>query len=287
MDGEDVPEVSRSELEPEEGTVDAEHDAEARRDSGGAGAGPRTDLEARERAQREAVLRRFAEIAERVAEQTEAQLPALRERVARFLLPLSGRERALDAGTGAGALALALSDLVAEVGACDVVPALLEQARRLAGDRHPNVSFVEGDLLALPFPAASFDLVGTLTTFHHLLHPERALAELVRVTKANGRLLIIDHLAPLDPMRALELDRFERVRDPSHARKLSDQDMRSLFDMNGLRLIRQQIVAEQRDVASFLADAGCSGTALERARSLAPGSSLVVETGWYLLERSL
>jgi ubiquinone/menaquinone biosynthesis C-methylase UbiE len=243
------------------------------------------DEEARARAQREAVQSRYGETAERLAQRTETQVPALRERAERFLLPLSGRERALDAGTGAGALALALAGLVGEVVACDVVPELLEQARRLAGDAHPNLSFVEGDLLALPFPPASFDLVGTLRTFHHVLHPERALAELVRVTKANGRLLVIDQLAPLDPMRALELDRFERVRDPSHTRKLSDQDMRSLFDMNGLRLVRQEIVVEQRDVDTFLADAGCSGAALERARLLAPGSSFLVETGWYLLER--
>jgi ubiquinone/menaquinone biosynthesis C-methylase UbiE len=254
---------------------------------GTSGSEPETGAEERERAQREAVLSRFARPATRVAERTELQLPVLRERAQRFLLPLSGRERALDAGTGAGALALALSGLVGEVVACDVVPELLEQARELAGETHPNVSFVEGDLLALPFPPASFDLVGTLRTFHHVIHPERALAELVRVTKANGRLLVIDQLAPLDPMRALELDRFERVRDPSHARNLSDQDMRSLFDMNGLRLIRQEVVSEQRDIDSFLADAGCLGAEFERARSLAPGSSLVVATGWYLLERSV
>ncbi|MGZ4360528.1 MAG: methyltransferase domain-containing protein [Gaiellaceae bacterium] len=240
-----------------------------------------------ERAQQEAVQTRFGETAERLAARTEAQLPLLGERAARFLLPLSGREQALDAGTGAGALALALSSLVAEVVACDVVPELLAQARLLAGDSHPNVRFVEGDLLSLPFASASFDLVGTLRTFHHLMHPERALSELVRVTRPNGRLLVIDQLAPLDPMRALELDRFERVRDPSHTRTLSDQDMRSLFDMNGLRLVRQQILPEHRDAEGFLGDAGCSGERLEQARRLAPGSGFTIETGWYLLERSL
>ncbi len=285
MDDENVPEVSRSEgREPDEPSPQGGGDAGAAAEGGEAAP---EDAEAQEREHRELTLSRFAATAGYVAERTEVQLPELRERAERFLLPLSGEERALDAGTGAGALALALSGLVAEVVGCDVVPELLEQARRLAGEDHPNVRFVEGDLLDLPFPTASFDLVGTLRTFHHLTHPERALAELVRVTKANGRLLVIDQLAPLDPMRALELDRFERVRDPSHARKLSDQDMRSLFDMNGLRLLRQQIVAEERDVDSFLASAGCSGERLEQARRLAPGSSLVVETGWYLLERSV
>ncbi|MGD0166204.1 MAG: class I SAM-dependent methyltransferase [Gaiellaceae bacterium] len=241
--------------------------------------------EAKKGAKRNDVVRaRFATATEHFAERTREQAPLIAQRAARLLAPLRGDERALDAGTGAGALALALATLVGEVVGCDVVPEMLATARKLGADL-PNLRFVEGDIFALPFETASFDIVGTIRTLHHLERPEKALPELVRVTRPNGRLLIIDQLAPLDPLRALEIDRFEQARDPSHTRTLSDQDMRGLFDMNGLTLLRQEIVSEQRDLEQFLDGAGCEGEQRERVRRLAPGQRFTVELGWYVLER--
>ena len=238
-----------------------------------------------DREQRNEVVRaRFALAAKHFAERAREQAPLIGERAARLLAPLRGDERVLDAGTGAGALALGLAPLVGEIVGCDIVPELLTEAKKLASGL-PNVSFVESDIFALPFETGSFDIVGTIRTLHHLGRPERAFSELVRVTRPNGRLLVIDQLAPPDPLRALEIDRFERARDPSHARTLSDQDMRGLFDMNGLALLRQEIVAEERDLEHFLDGAGCEGEERERVRRLAPGPTFTVEVGWYVLER--
>jgi len=232
----------------------------------------------------EVVRARFALAAEHFAERARELAPQISERAARLLAPLRGDERALDAGTGAGALALGLAPLVGEVVGCDIVPELLAEAGKLAADL-PNVSFIEGDIFALPFEDASFDIVGTIRTLHHLDSPERALKELVRVTKPNGRLFIIDQLAPLDRLRAREMDRFEHARDRSHARTFSDPEMRELFDANGLALLRQEIVATERDLEAFLDGAGCEGEEREQARRLAPGPTFMVELGWYVLER--
>jgi ubiquinone/menaquinone biosynthesis C-methylase UbiE len=237
--------------------------------------------------QRSDVVRsRFASASEHFSERAREQAPLIAQRAGRLLAPLRGDERALDAGTGAGALALALATLVGEVVGCDIVPEMLAAARKLGADL-PNLSFVEGDIFALPFETESFDITGTIRTLHHLERPEKALPELVRVTRAGGRLLVVDQLAPLDPLRALEIDRFERARDPSHARTLSDQDMHGLFDMNGLALLRQEIVSEQRDLEQFLDGAGCEGEERERVRRLAPGETFTVEVGWYVLERRI
>jgi len=231
------------------------------------------------------VRARFAPAAEHFAERARELAPQISERAARLLAPLRGDERALDAGTGAGALALGLAPLVGEVVGCDIVPELLAEARKLAAGL-TNVSFNEGDIFALPFEDASFDIVGTIRTLHHLDRPEQALTELVRVTKPGGRLLIVDQLAPPDHRRAREMDRFERVRDSSHARTLSDREMRKLFEVNGLALLRQEIVATERDLEAFLDGAGCAGEERERARRLAPGPTFTVELGWYALERA-
>jgi ubiquinone/menaquinone biosynthesis C-methylase UbiE len=223
---------------------------------------------------------RFAATAEQLAELQGRRAGELAARVSAFV-PLKGDERALDAGTGAGALAFALAPLVREVTAVDLVPELLAKAREQAP---ANVTFVEGDVTRLDFERASFDLAGTLRTLHHTARPELVLAELVRVTRPGGLVLVIDQIAPNDPLAALELNRFERARDPSHTRVLADVDLRQLFESNGLVLRAAEFVRDPRELDPYLDLAACQGEARERARALAP-SDYTAELGWYLLFR--
>lgn len=230
----------------------------------------------------DAVRRRFAATAERVAEREEAHRAELAERVAGFVA-LRGDERALDAGAGTGALAFALSPLVREVVAVDLVPELLELGRRNAA-AFPNVTFVEGDATHLDLPSGSFDLAGCLRTLHHIQRPELAVAELARVTRPGGYVLVIDQIAPVDPLAALELNRFERARDPSHTRALADVDLCGCFEANGLVLRKAEFQREERDLEAYLDIAGCEGEERERARALVP-PGYAATLGWYLLAR--
>ena len=229
----------------------------------------------------DAVRRRFAATAGQLARHTDARADVLRERVRRFV-PLSGAERALDAGTGTGALAFALSGLVREVVALDVVPELLDEARKRI-EEHPNVSLIEGDVTALPFPDGEFDLAGSLNTLHHVSRPELAVAELARVTRPGGTLLVVDQIAPVDPLAALELNRFERARDPTHARALSDGDQRALFDANNLVVRRAEFDTQRRELEPYLDLAGCEGEQRDRARALVGADSYTAIVAWYLL----
>jgi ubiquinone/menaquinone biosynthesis C-methylase UbiE len=228
---------------------------------------------------------RFARTADRMAALQDARAAELAEKVRLFVVA-DGDEQALDVGTGAGALALALAPLVREVVGVDRVPALLDLARERAAGLN-NVEFVHGEATDLPFPDFSFDLAGTLRTLHHVHRPELVVAELTRVTRLGGRVLVIDQIAPVDPLEAVELDRFERARDPGHERLLPDGDMRQLFEANRLALIRDRHELEQRDLEAYLEVAGCEGDDREQARGLAPhGQEAVTATlAWYLLER--
>jgi hypothetical protein len=119
------------------------------------------------------------------------------------------------------------------------------------------------------------------------LHPERAVAELARLTAPGGRVFVDDQIAPVDPLAALELDRFERARDPSHTRTLPDIDLRHLFEANDLVLVRAKFQTHARKLDYYLDLAGCKGDARTRAVELSPGGpeSYVAQSAWYLLRK--
>jgi ubiquinone/menaquinone biosynthesis C-methylase UbiE len=227
---------------------------------------------------------RFARTAERVAARQDSRATRLAREVQEFVEP-RGDERALDVGTGAGALALALAPVVREVVGLDPVPELIELARARA---LPNTEFVEGDGAALPFPDSDFDLAGTLRTLHHATRPERLVAELARVTRPGGRVLVVDQLAPDDPEQAAALHEFETARDPSHTRLLTGEELRALFAANELTLLRERREDERRELPAYLDLAGCAGDRRARAEALAAADSRVLVTGvgWYLLTRA-
>jgi len=228
---------------------------------------------------------RFARTAEKLAAKQDERAAELASKVREFVIA-HGDESAVDVGTGAGALAFALAPIVGDVVGVDRVPELLELARERATG-YANVRFVEGDAEHLSFGDATFDLAGTLRTLHHVPRPELVLAELTRITRPGGRILVIDQIAPVDPLAALDVDRFERARDPGHTRLLPDIDLRQLFEANGLVLIRDRRETDRRPLDAYLDLADCAGAERERAAALAPeGPEAYTATlGWYLLER--
>ena len=164
----------------------------------------------------------------------DARAADLDDRVQRLLGPFTGSEVALDAGCGTGALAFALAPFVAEVVGVDTNADYLEAGREAAP---ANVRFEEGDVMSLPFDYAAFDIACCHRVLHHVRRPELAVSELARVTRPGGKIFIADQLGSIDPMRSLELDRFERLRDPTHQRLLPDADVRGYLDANDLVLL--------------------------------------------------
>ena len=197
------------------------------------------------------------------------------------LLELHGDERVLDVGAGTGAFSFAVAPYVREVVAVEQDEELAARAR---ADAPPNVEVVTGDGEHLALEPFSFDLAGCLRVLHHTRRPELMVAELVRMTRPGGTILVADQLAPVDPLEAGELNTFERARDASTTRVLSDGDLRALFDANNLVLRREKVVHEQRDLESYLDLAGCEGPERERATGLAPTCCEGV-VGWYVLAR--
>ena len=212
----------------------------------------------------------------------EERHAALSARLRRLLAPLAGTERALDVGCGTGALAYALAPLVGEVVGVDQSEEYLAAARDHAP---PGVTFLLGDAQSLDFPYGDFDLVGCLRVLHHVRRPELVVSELARVTRPGGRILLVDQLGDVDPIRSLELDRFERARDPSHTRLLPDADIRGFLEANDLVVSANEIVREVRDMGRYLDVAGLEGEERERVARMAPAVH-EVEVGWYVARKA-
>lgn len=143
---------------------------------------------------------------------------------------LSGLERVLDVGCGPGHTALALAPGSAQVSALDLVPEMLEAGRRLAAERGvSNLRFERGDVEELPYADTSFDLVASRFSAHHYPNPRRALAEIARVLRPGGRLLLLDSMSREDDEEDAFLDAIERLRDPSHVRDWRVSEWREMM----------------------------------------------------------
>ena len=117
----------------------------------------------------------------------EPQYAAYKTRVAELLRPKrGGRYLEVGTGTGADALALAARYEVETVGV-DVSQTMIDEARR-RGLRDSRVARPE----TLPFAEDSFEGVWADRTLQHVQDPNAALAEMVRVAKPGGRIVVAD-----------------------------------------------------------------------------------------------
>ena len=114
-------------------------------------------------------------------------------------------ERVLDVAAGSGDLALALARAVGprgEVWASDINRRMLERGRDRLLDEGVVAPAVQCDAERLPFPAACFDCVTVGFGLRNMTHKDRALAEMARVLRPGGRLVVLDFSrvwAPLAP----------------------------------------------------------------------------------------
>jgi ubiquinone/menaquinone biosynthesis C-methylase UbiE len=99
----------------------------------------------------------------------------------------------LEVAVGTG-LNLAQYTTEARVTGIDFSPAMLERARRRAADLRREVVLTEADAQALPFPDASFDTVVCTLGLCGFPDERAAIAEMYRVLRPGGRLLLLDHV---------------------------------------------------------------------------------------------
>jgi len=114
------------------------------------------------------------------------------EKRVRFVNELMPEGTVLDVGCGTGVVASRLADSGYTVSGVDPSAGMLEHLR----ERDPRVTAEQGSATALPFEDGSFDLTMCVAVMHHIAEPEavtQSLAEMVRVTRPGGLILVWDH----------------------------------------------------------------------------------------------
>jgi demethylmenaquinone methyltransferase/2-methoxy-6-polyprenyl-1,4-benzoquinol methylase len=101
-------------------------------------------------------------------------------------------EKILDIAAGTGTSSNAIAKSGAEVIAVDFSAGMVAEGRK----RHPELTFVEADAEALPFPPSSFDAVTISFGLRNVNNPQLALGEMYRVLKPGGRVVICEFSHP-------------------------------------------------------------------------------------------
>jgi len=137
--------------------------------------------------------------------------------------------------------------------ATDLTAPMLEAARRFLRERGArNVRFQEADAGALPFEDASFDLVTCRIAAHHFPDVAAFVREAARVARPGGRVAVIDNIVPEDPEAAAFINAWEKRRDPSHNRALTEVEWRGLFAGAGLTTEVVERFRKPRDFQSWI-----------------------------------
>ncbi len=167
----------------------------------------------------------------------------------RAIAPRAG-QRILDLAAGTGASAVALARSGADVVAADFSPGMIAEGVKRHG-HIMNLTFQEADATALPFEDATFDTVTISFGLRNVNDPHAALAEMRRVTKPGGRLVVCEFSHPPHPLFA-GLYRFYNDRVlPIVARRVSS-------NADAYDYLNESIKdwPDQRTLSTWIRDAG-------------------------------
>ena len=176
-----------------------------------------------------------------IPDETEPGVVALHVVRYEFALPHCAGKEVLDAACGAGYGSALLASRARRVVGVDVSDEAVAYAR--ARYSAENVEFATADVTALPFPDAAFDVVVSFETVEHVEDPNAFLAEVARVLRPDGVLVVSTphvrrtNMSPDNPFHRVELSRadFQRLLE----RRFGDVD---LYGQRRLQTARHRVV---------------------------------------------
>jgi len=157
-----------------------------------------------------------------------APLSRLRGRVVDFTGAEKG-SKILDVATGTGKQAFAFAEKGYDVTGIDLSEAMLKVANKK--NRYKNVNFQVADATNLPFEDHSFDVASVSFALHDmpLTIREKVLKEMVRVTKPEGMIVIVDYALPRNRIGRFLIYHFVRLYEREYYLRFIKSDLEALL----------------------------------------------------------
>jgi len=168
---------------------------------------------------------------------------------------VSNSDEVLDLACGSGLVSCEFAKHAKHVTGIDITAEMIEQAKLLQSKmKLQNINWKVENVQPLSFQDDSFSIVVTRFSFHHFIDPQQVLAEMIRVCKPNGHVMVVDVALPEEKVDAYNV--METLRDRSHSKALSTDEFDSLFRTSGLSNIKiayylMEIELESQLAASF------------------------------------
>jgi demethylmenaquinone methyltransferase/2-methoxy-6-polyprenyl-1,4-benzoquinol methylase len=162
------------------------------------------------------------------------------------------QERILDLAAGTGTSTQPFYTAGADAVACDFSAGMIEVGK----EQYPHLTFVQGDAMALPFESDSFDAVTISFGLRNVQDTSKALAEMYRVTKPGGRLVVCEFSHPTwSAFRTVYMEYLMKAL-PAVATKVSSNPDAYVYLAESIREW-----PNQAELASLISQAGWSGVA--------------------------
>lgn len=165
---------------------------------------------------------------------TGADLEAVKAIVQRYKAPI-----VMDLGCGAGHISFAVAPYAETVVAYDLSEQMLAVVAETAQQRGlENIVAKQGEAEKLPCPDQAFDVVVTRFSAHHWADVPAAMKEVHRVLRPKGVAVIIDIVAPENPLHDTTLQAVELLRDASHVRDYRRSEWVSMLEVANFSIER-------------------------------------------------
>ena len=183
----------------------------------------------------------------------------------------------LDIATGGGHTALKFAPLVSQVIASDITPKMLDTAKAfLTSQGAKNVAFELADAENLPFEAETFHLVTCRIAPHHFPDCARFVQESGRVLKQGGLLMVQDHMSSEDENCSSYVNKFQKLRDPSHNRAHAKSEWVEMFQKAGLSVENTEQITKRHEFFPWAERQDCAPETIQRLISMIQEASQTV-----------
>ncbi len=164
------------------------------------------------------------------------------------LLNLKDDVRFLDVGCGTGwavGQAFKLFNGKGTFYGADLSEMMIEKAKENFKS-YENIHFIKANAESIPLEDNFFDIIISTNSFHHYLHPDKALKEFYRLLKPGGKLYILDPTA--DSVFLKLIDKIVKLLEREHVKMYSSEEFKSLYNAAGIKYSETKAVMSKQKV---------------------------------------